>query len=493
MLECHTVLTVFKGIDGQIAIKIKCNKTEVIVGVLGLYLSPDSYRYGQDAEGFFNQASALWQDLSDCDLIIGELVPDKTKLLCFTPRGMETTAFYWKLVSPVSLGPTKIPFSNEAEHVGILRSVDGNLPNVMSRISAHTRALNVVLPVGLARGHRGNPAAALRIERLNGLSVLLSGLPALVLSNPEISTLHQFYKVNLERLQKLHRATPEAVVCFLGGCLPLTAILHLRQLSLLIMIAHLGSNNILHQHGSSILTADNPPPKSWFVQVRNICTKYSLQDPLLLLSSPPSKSSFKRKAKALITDFWETQLRADAAPLDSLVFFKTNFYSLSKPHPIWLTAGNNPYEVEKACIQARMLSGRYRTCWLSRHWSGNSSGFCSLPLCSQTSQTPGTLLHILTECEDLSQARLRIFSLWRNFLQDKPALFPIIQKYTLESEPTLYLQFILDCSVLPDIISATQHQQTGPAVLDSLFYLTRTLCFSIHKARLKLLGKWNIK
>ena len=71
VLECHTVLTVFKGIDGQIAIKIKCNKTEVIVGVLGLYLSPDSYRYGQDAEGFFNQASALWQDLSDCDLIIG--------------------------------------------------------------------------------------------------------------------------------------------------------------------------------------------------------------------------------------------------------------------------------------------------------------------------------------------------------------------------------------------------------------------------------------
>ena len=41
------------------------------IGVVGLYLSPDSYRYGQEAEEFFNQASVLWQDLLDCDLLIG--------------------------------------------------------------------------------------------------------------------------------------------------------------------------------------------------------------------------------------------------------------------------------------------------------------------------------------------------------------------------------------------------------------------------------------
>ena len=59
------------GIDGQLAIKIKSNISEITIGILGLYLSPDSYRYGQDAEGFFNHASALWQDLSDCDLVVG--------------------------------------------------------------------------------------------------------------------------------------------------------------------------------------------------------------------------------------------------------------------------------------------------------------------------------------------------------------------------------------------------------------------------------------
>ena len=146
-----------------------------------------------------------------------ELVPDKTKLLCFSPKGQEASSYYWKLVSPVSLGPERLAFSSEASHVGILRSVNGNLPNVMDRIASHSKSLIAVLPAGLAKSHRGNPAAALRVEKLYGLPVLLSGLSALVLNKAEISVLHQHYKLNLERLQKLCRATPEPVVCFLAG------------------------------------------------------------------------------------------------------------------------------------------------------------------------------------------------------------------------------------------------------------------------------------
>ena len=71
VLSCHTILSVCNGIDGQITVKMKNNLSEMTVGILGLYLSPDSYRYGQDSEDFFNQATALWQDLWDCDLVVG--------------------------------------------------------------------------------------------------------------------------------------------------------------------------------------------------------------------------------------------------------------------------------------------------------------------------------------------------------------------------------------------------------------------------------------
>ena len=111
---------------------------------------------------------------------------------------LESSSRYWKLVSPISLGNKKIPFTNEAEHVGIVRSVQGNLPNIFSRISAHNGALRAVLPAGLANGHRGNPAASLRIELLYGVPKLLSGLASLVLSKSEKDILHHHYKQSLE-------------------------------------------------------------------------------------------------------------------------------------------------------------------------------------------------------------------------------------------------------------------------------------------------------
>ena len=113
-------------------------------------------------------------------------------------------------------------------------------------MSAHSKALHSVMPVGLAKGHSSNPAACLRVELLYGSPVLLSGLPSLVLSKSEIAILQHHYKLTLERIQKLNKATPESVVYCLGGSLPLPALLHIRQLSILGMIGRLGPIHILH-------------------------------------------------------------------------------------------------------------------------------------------------------------------------------------------------------------------------------------------------------
>ena len=53
----------------------------------------------------------------------------------------------------------------------------------------------------------------------------------------------------LECFLRLYKATPAPVVYFLAGSLPSSALLHLRQFYLLSMIARLGQENILHQHG----------------------------------------------------------------------------------------------------------------------------------------------------------------------------------------------------------------------------------------------------
>ena len=72
ILQDHSVVSLIKNnTDGLLGLKLVNNETQFKLGILGNYLSPDNYHYGQDPEGFFNNASSMWQDLSDCDLRIG--------------------------------------------------------------------------------------------------------------------------------------------------------------------------------------------------------------------------------------------------------------------------------------------------------------------------------------------------------------------------------------------------------------------------------------
>ena len=69
-----------------------------------------------------------------------------------------------------------------------------------------------MLPAGLARRHSGNPAAALRVELLYALPVLLSGLAALVLGKPE---LEHWLVVNMGGLIVMGGSTAFAVASVL--------------------------------------------------------------------------------------------------------------------------------------------------------------------------------------------------------------------------------------------------------------------------------------
>ena len=59
------------GVDGQLGLKITNKLNDYCIGIIGLYLSPDNFQYGQVPEAFFDNASVMWQDFTDCDLLIG--------------------------------------------------------------------------------------------------------------------------------------------------------------------------------------------------------------------------------------------------------------------------------------------------------------------------------------------------------------------------------------------------------------------------------------
>ena len=134
---------------------------------------------------------------------------------------MEFLLDYSKLTSPVNIRGKKVPFASSVEHVGIIRSQEGNLPEIMDRIKSHQGALGAVLHAGGARSHRGNPAASLRLEKTYALPVLLSGLGSLALLQSELDVIDHHVKVTQERLMRLHPKTPQYVVALgCSVCLP---------------------------------------------------------------------------------------------------------------------------------------------------------------------------------------------------------------------------------------------------------------------------------
>ena len=424
--------------------------------------------------------------MSYCSKYHVALSHEKTRLQVFAPQKHQQSVQYWNQTAPISIDSNFINFVDTAEHVGILRSIHGNQPHILKRISSHKRALSAVLSSGLARHHRANPASSLRTEQLYGLPVLLSGVASLTLLKSEKDTLDLHYKTTLESLLKIHAKTPRSFVFFMSGSLPLQATLDLRQLGLFAMISRL-KDNILNRIAKHLLVISQDSSRSWFVQIKEICQKYQLPHPLTILESPPSKIPFKLLAKRHVQHYWEVKLREEAAPLDSLIFFQPKQMSLHRPHPLITTCGSNSYEVNKCVIQLKMLSGRYRSDSLLSNFHPSNSSQCQLACDSPESS--GDLPHLLIHCSSLAYRRSVLFDYWKSLAAKNPVCSSLVSQM-ISASAEILIQFILDCSAIPEVASLVLIH--GDQHLALLFKMTRTFCYSIHRERLKLLNRWRV-
>ena len=432
----------------------------------------------------------LQLSLDFCSKYHVSLSPGKTKLQVMYTRDMKNIVDHAVATNPISIDEAKIDFAEVAEHVGLLRASSGNLPAILGRISAHNRALGAVLHAGMARGHRGSPAASIHADRVFGIPVLLSGLASLVLLKSELHLIDQHHKDVLRNLQRLLPATPRSVVYFLAGSLPGEALLHLRQLTIFGMISRL-PQCLLHEIAVRAFSSNTPPPaRSWFSGILKLCIRYDLDHPRDLLSFPIPKQSFKKIIRKKVLDFWEQRLRDEAEDprYSSLTFFKPRFMSLTSPHPLWSSAGSSPSRIAMATVQAQMISGRYRSESLCRHWSRNKMGFCLLS--NNHQEVLEDVTHILKDCDALHDTRMKLLSYTRSYCQGIPTYIADLILSFLDFTSPNFCQFLLDCSVLPSVIRATQDYDAA-TIHHHTFMISRTWVYSLHKRRMTLLGRWN--
>ena len=119
--------------------------------------------------------------------------------------------------------------------------------------------------------------------------------------------------------------------------------------------------------------------------------------------------------KNKIVAYWMDKMREPAVALSSLKYLKTGYLGLYKCHPIYSSCGSSPWEIQKACIQARLFSGRYRLERLTSRFTKDSSRCCALKFCQDPNTAhEGNLENFFLSCTSLAPAR-REFNL---FLQN---------------------------------------------------------------------------
>ena len=408
-------------------------------------------------------------------------MPEKTKLLVYNPK-VKNCSDYWESALPITMAGATLSSSTQAEHVGVLRSTCGtNLPALTNRIAAHAKSLYGVIAVGMARNHTGNPAASLRVESTYSAPKLFSGLATLYLSKQELDILSVHRRLTLQQLQRLHPKTPAPALHFLSGSLPAEALLHIQYFTLLHMIACLGPSNTLYQH--ALHTLHHHVKNSWFTVVRSVSQKYLLPDPLQIFISPLSKKPFKSAVKKAVISHWHAALQAETEQKTSLVFLSPAFLPQGRgPHPLWWTCGSSPSAVRAATVQAKMLSGRYRTCWLRRHFGLGETGACRLPGCGMV---PGDTALLRGECPALLPAlSSTISNLQQQFSSCQQLALPLLS--ALQGDRMQISTFILDPSTNSQVIAL--RQEFDPEVLLPIFRASRAWVWSVHRTRMRLLG-----
>ena len=105
----------------------------------------------------------------------------------------------------------------------------------------------------------------------------------------------------------------------------------------------------------------------------------------------------------------------------------------------------------------------------SSHWSQNKAGVCLIS--KECSSLVEDIPHILRFCTALDPTRVKLKKFTHKYCMRAPPIIRELASSLCTTASPFFCQFLLDCSVLPPVIAATQSK--GWEILDHLFHFSR--------------------
>jgi hypothetical protein len=210
---------------------------------------------------------------------------------------------------------------------------------------------------------------------------------------------------------------------------------------------------------------------SWLIYIVKLCHTYRLPSPHEMVICPIPVPRWRSLVKTKVLGWWEDHTRLEAASMSTLKHLNISEVSFRKVHPVWQIAVPSVQNVERARIKARLLTGTYMFQATRSRYDAQINSTCQL-----CDGEPETCEHFIAVCPALHVNRQRMFATIVPFLHDESVSY-------IWEHPAELTQLVLD-HTHPGIL----YHLKDKAPIPQLEYCTATLCYTLHKLRLKIIN-----
>ncbi|CAG2256182.1 unnamed protein product [Mytilus edulis] len=260
----------------------------------------------------------------------------------------------------------------------------------------------------------------------------------------------------------------------LSGLLPIEAEIHVKAINLFGNISRANCDSIEWRIAERQLQIKSHNSCSWFIEVKELCLKYEINDLYAYLTNPLSKFQWKKLVKSKIHDYWTSKITDESKGYSTLKFMDHK-YNIGSVHPLAISVNANLKDIRKIPVRLKISTGNYI---LQTHKASFSKNNFISPTCKLCGKADETVEHFILLCEKLEETRIPLLSK----ILDNGSL--ILAKVAT-SFPIDLIQLIINPFCYVDINANRAVFEETSNILEPL---CRQLLYNMHNKRYALLA-----
>jgi len=330
-------------------------------------------------------------------------------------------------------------------------------------LSIHPDHILPILTYGL------HPETSISLLKTYNLPILAYGLEIVIPKGKILDDIQNHYKKLVSVVPRCKCSDPD--VYMISGLLPLEAEIHIKALTMFGNITRAHENSTEWKIAERQLHIKSLDSNSWFIEIKKLCMKYELEDPVIYVQNHLSKAKWKRLITSAIYKYWTARINEEIKYYSTLRYLSPT-YEIGKIHPLARTNSVNQRDINRLPVRLKFATGNYILQTIRAVYNQNPVD----PTCKLCNQAEETVPHFVMCCKPLEYIRAPIVS---NIINKSSELFAL--------HCTNLQLDIMQLIINPFHYAVNDSLEAN--ICTSIRPLCRQLIFNMHSKRYELLEK----